>query len=373
MFWVGKIDEDTVDCPRFVAFKGASREDSPSSFNLGQLTKRIHGESDQFDEEEARQVQRKDRRRRAPFYLESPIGFTFTWNRPLCAVLMLLGGGGGGGVEPPSWVWGGAPKNFWRVAFLMQETNNFTSFTSQAASRWLTCSCWLTWHKTRTYLLKDREKEKQARKLRDRQEKESAKDPNIERCSGKQVHGVAQDYDRLQYVVNIAVPDFGSARRCAIACALQQSHAADWTGVFRGIIHDFADWDGFFFSFSFFCFLFFSFSISLFFFGTRLLTLHKLRYVATRLSTVSAYNVLKTLGKSGASNGLTWISWHKPMWLTPWKSLAIKCLSLLLCSIFAGSSSASTFIPSHSTATMSIKCTSYTDNYCQVAPIRTKS
>ena len=78
MFWVGKIDEDTVDCPRFVAFKGASREDSPSSFNLGQLTKRIHGESDQFDEEEARQVQRKDRRRRAPFYLESPIGFTFT-------------------------------------------------------------------------------------------------------------------------------------------------------------------------------------------------------------------------------------------------------------------------------------------------------
>ena len=97
MFKEGKIEEDTVDCPRFVAFKGASREDSSSSFNLGQLTKRIHGESDEFDEEEARQAQRKDRRRRAPFYLESPIGFTFTWNRPLCAVLMLLGGGGGGG------------------------------------------------------------------------------------------------------------------------------------------------------------------------------------------------------------------------------------------------------------------------------------
>ena len=95
MFREGKIDEDTVDCPRFVAFKGASREDSSSSFNLGQLTKRIHGESDEFDEEEARQAQRKDRRRWAPFYLESPIGFTFTWNRPLCAVLMLGGGGGG--------------------------------------------------------------------------------------------------------------------------------------------------------------------------------------------------------------------------------------------------------------------------------------
>ena len=78
MFRVGKIDEDTVDCPQFVAFKGASREDSSSNCNLGQLTKRIHGESDEFDEEEARQAQRKDRRRRAPFYLESPIGFTFT-------------------------------------------------------------------------------------------------------------------------------------------------------------------------------------------------------------------------------------------------------------------------------------------------------
>ena len=78
MFRVGKIDEDTVDCPRFVAFKGALREDSSSSFNLGQLTKIIHGESDEFDEEQARQAQRKDRQKRAQFYLESPIGFTFT-------------------------------------------------------------------------------------------------------------------------------------------------------------------------------------------------------------------------------------------------------------------------------------------------------
>ena len=97
MFRVGTIDEDIVDCPRFVAFEGASREDSASSFNLGQLTKRIHCESDEFDEEEARQAQRKGQRRRVPFYLESPIGFTFPWNRPLCAVLLLLGGRGGGG------------------------------------------------------------------------------------------------------------------------------------------------------------------------------------------------------------------------------------------------------------------------------------
>ena len=59
MFREGKIDEDTVDCPRFVAFKGASREHSSSSFNLGQLTKRIHGESDEFDEEEAQQASAK--------------------------------------------------------------------------------------------------------------------------------------------------------------------------------------------------------------------------------------------------------------------------------------------------------------------------
>ena len=48
-----------------------------------------------------------------PVYLESPVGFTFTWNRPLCAVLMLLGGGGGAKMAPPPpclscWVWRGA-------------------------------------------------------------------------------------------------------------------------------------------------------------------------------------------------------------------------------------------------------------------------
>ena len=78
MFAAGKTDGDTIDCPRFVAFEGASCEDSSSTFNLGQLTKRIHVESDEFDEEEALQAQRKDRRLRTPCYLESPIGFTFT-------------------------------------------------------------------------------------------------------------------------------------------------------------------------------------------------------------------------------------------------------------------------------------------------------
>ena len=67
MFEVGKIDEDAIDCSRFLAFEGASHEDSSSSFNLGQLTKRIHGESDEFDKEEALPAQRKDRRRWVPF------------------------------------------------------------------------------------------------------------------------------------------------------------------------------------------------------------------------------------------------------------------------------------------------------------------
>ena len=50
---VGKINGDTVDSPRFVAFEGASRENCFSSFNPGQLTKRIHRESNEFDEAEA--------------------------------------------------------------------------------------------------------------------------------------------------------------------------------------------------------------------------------------------------------------------------------------------------------------------------------
>ena len=60
MFVAGKIDKDAVDYPQFIAFKVASHEDSSSSFNLGQLAKIIHGESDEFDKEEALQAQRKD-------------------------------------------------------------------------------------------------------------------------------------------------------------------------------------------------------------------------------------------------------------------------------------------------------------------------
>ena len=74
LFAAGKNDEDTVDSPCFVAFEGALRVDS---FNLGRRMKGIHDESNTFDEEEASQGQRKDRRR-APFCLEWPIGFTFT-------------------------------------------------------------------------------------------------------------------------------------------------------------------------------------------------------------------------------------------------------------------------------------------------------
>ena len=67
MFSAGKVDEDTDDCPIFVAFEGASREDScfasreNSSLSFNQLTKRIHGNSDEFDDEEALKDERKDR------------------------------------------------------------------------------------------------------------------------------------------------------------------------------------------------------------------------------------------------------------------------------------------------------------------------
>ena len=45
VFVVGKIDEDTVDSPQFAAIEGDSRKNSSSSSKLGQLTKRIYGES----------------------------------------------------------------------------------------------------------------------------------------------------------------------------------------------------------------------------------------------------------------------------------------------------------------------------------------
>ena len=60
LFAVGKIDEDTNDYPQFATLKGPPREDSSSSFNLGDLTKTIDSASDASDEEEALQAQRKD-------------------------------------------------------------------------------------------------------------------------------------------------------------------------------------------------------------------------------------------------------------------------------------------------------------------------
>ena len=80
MFTAGKIDEKIPLIVRDLLPSKVphGKTASSSSFNLGQLMKRIHHESDEFDWEEAQQAQHKDRRRRAPFYLESPIGFTFT-------------------------------------------------------------------------------------------------------------------------------------------------------------------------------------------------------------------------------------------------------------------------------------------------------
>ena len=99
MFSVGKIGgEDTVDCPRFVAFEfeGASHEDSSSSFNIpvGQLTK---SESDKIWR--GRSTIRVERSMMAGailFGVAERIWFTFTWNRPLCVVLFFFFFGGGG-------------------------------------------------------------------------------------------------------------------------------------------------------------------------------------------------------------------------------------------------------------------------------------
>ena len=96
MFEVGKINKDTVNCPLFVAFESSSREDSSSSYNLGQLTKRIHGKSEELDEEEALQTQRKDRQRRAPFFFFGVAHRVHIHLKPtsMCGIVVVLGGGG---------------------------------------------------------------------------------------------------------------------------------------------------------------------------------------------------------------------------------------------------------------------------------------
>ena len=95
IFAAGKIDEDTGDYMQFVAFEGSSHENNCSSCNPGQLTKRIHGESNELGQKEALQTQLKNQQRQATFYLEGPLGLPSTLNRPLSEVLLLFGGGGG--------------------------------------------------------------------------------------------------------------------------------------------------------------------------------------------------------------------------------------------------------------------------------------
>ena len=80
-------------------------------------------------------------------------------------------------------------------------------------------------------------------------------------------------------VVNIIVGDSGSAKRCTIAFALQQWHVA-LIQLFQEDHLFSRTGQGFFLLLRFFPFFFFS----LIFFGTRLLTLRNLRYVATCLN-----------------------------------------------------------------------------------------
>ena len=90
-----------------------------SCLNLGQLTKRIRPRkwliNIQVDEEEAPQAQRKDRRRRAPFYLKLPIWFTFTWDDLYVRYCCCWDGGWGRGLNASLW--------FFSFCFL-HESNN---------------------------------------------------------------------------------------------------------------------------------------------------------------------------------------------------------------------------------------------------------
>ena len=115
-------------------------------------------------------------------------------SQPWMKVLCRWGLGGGG-----HWAhrgFGAKLDNFRRVVLfylliylLMQETNNFTNFSSLAASWPGAWHALVDWHAIKYALVhyKHREKKKQTRRPRDRQKKESAKDADLLRCSGKQV------------------------------------------------------------------------------------------------------------------------------------------------------------------------------------------
>ena len=99
IFEVGSIDKDTVDCPLFVAFKVAWQcEDSSTSYNLWQLTKRMHVESDEFDEEEAitNPVQRSTKTSAILFGVPNRVHIHLTLTS-MCGIFIAWGGVGGGG------------------------------------------------------------------------------------------------------------------------------------------------------------------------------------------------------------------------------------------------------------------------------------
>ena len=81
MFVVGKIDKDTVNCPWFC------RKDRRRYRQLSAIWRK---ESTATATNLTRKKHNKPSAKVGAILLESPIGFTFTWNRPLCAVLMLL-------------------------------------------------------------------------------------------------------------------------------------------------------------------------------------------------------------------------------------------------------------------------------------------
>ena len=96
--------KDRRRCRRFPSVcslrRRLAKKNSSLRFNLGQLTERIDGESDEFDEEEVRQTQRKGRRWQAKFFLSSQHGSHSletdldVWWCCCCCCCCCWGGGG---------------------------------------------------------------------------------------------------------------------------------------------------------------------------------------------------------------------------------------------------------------------------------------
>ena len=222
-------------------------------------------------------------------------------------------GGGLGGVEPRKFFEG---WHFW-----MQETNDFTNLTRLSSFLLLDMLFLIdmTWNTHVSAKNTERERNKLGDREIDKRRVDRQKTQILNDAWPNRVQTYAEG---SAWSVVVACLSWTSPSQtleeqhgCTIAFALQQWHVA-----FSGESSFFTNWAGLFF-FCFVCFLFFFLFFSfLLFFGTRLLTLRNLQYVATRLMSLS---FLLSKAPKRCSEMLPWIQHYQQ--LRPEKKCLRQC------------------------------------------------